>query len=69
MAEISTRIMLPRHRLIDCWMTNHGGESQLRSQTRRWEEVRPTLMNMVAAARAISGKSGDGVALGDTRRR
>ncbi|MDX8509795.1 hypothetical protein [Mesorhizobium captivum] len=49
-AEISNLVMLARHRLLDGQL---WGESRLWS----WEEVRPALMNMMAAARAIREKA------------
>lgn len=52
--EISNLIMLARERLLDgqLWVNPDCG-----LKTRRWEEVRPALMNMVAAARAIREKA------------
>ncbi|TIU13736.1 MAG: hypothetical protein E5W44_02200 [Mesorhizobium sp.] len=53
-AEISNLIMLARDRLL---VANCGVNSNCGLKTRRWEEVRPALMNMVAAARAIREKA------------
>lgn len=52
--EISNLIMLARDRLLDgqLWVNPDCG-----LKTRRWEEVRPALVNMVAAARAIREKA------------
>lgn len=52
--EISNLIMLARERLLDgqLWVNPDCG-----LKTRRWEEVRPALVNMVAAARAIREKA------------
>ncbi|TIL82585.1 MAG: hypothetical protein E5Y89_04455, partial [Mesorhizobium sp.] len=52
--EISNLIMLARDRLLDgqLWVNPDCG-----LKTRRWEEVRPALANMVAAARAIREKA------------
>lgn len=52
--EISNLIMLARERLLDdqVWVNPDCG-----LKTRRWEEVRPALANMVAAARAIREKA------------
>ncbi|AZO34132.1 MAG: 5-methyltetrahydropteroyltriglutamate--homocysteine S-methyltransferase [Mesorhizobium sp.] len=52
--EISNLIMLARDRLLDdqLWVNPDCG-----LKTRRWEEVRSALVNMVAAARAIREKA------------
>jgi 5-methyltetrahydropteroyltriglutamate--homocysteine methyltransferase len=49
-AEISALLMLARERLSDgqLWVNPDCG-----LKTRKWEEVRPALVNMVAAARAL----------------
>ncbi|MER9235427.1 5-methyltetrahydropteroyltriglutamate--homocysteine S-methyltransferase [Mesorhizobium sp. M0622] len=51
--EISDLVMLARERLSDAqlWVNPDCG-----LKTRKWEEVRPALMNMVAAARALREK-------------
>lgn len=51
--EISDLVMLARERLSDSqlWVNPDCG-----LKTRKWEEVRPALMNMVAAARALREK-------------
>lgn len=51
--EISDLIMLARERLSDrqLWVNPDCG-----LKTRKWEEVRPALINMVAAARALRQK-------------
>ncbi|RWD49110.1 MAG: 5-methyltetrahydropteroyltriglutamate--homocysteine S-methyltransferase [Mesorhizobium sp.] len=52
-AEISALLMLARERLSDdqLWVNPDCG-----LKTRNWEEVRPALVNMVAAARALREK-------------
>lgn len=52
-AEISDLVTLARERLSDgqLWINPDCG-----LKTRKWEEVRPALMNMVAAARALREK-------------
>ncbi|RUU05233.1 5-methyltetrahydropteroyltriglutamate--homocysteine S-methyltransferase [Mesorhizobium sp. USDA-HM6] len=52
-AEISALLMLARERLSDgqLWVNPDCG-----LKTRKWEEVRPALVNMVAAARALREK-------------
>jgi 5-methyltetrahydropteroyltriglutamate--homocysteine methyltransferase len=53
-AEIKTLILLARQRLSDSqlWINPDCG-----LKTRRWEEVRPALVNMVAAARELRALS------------
>lgn len=52
-AEISALIMLARERLSDgqLWVNPDCG-----LKTRKWEDIRPALTNMVAAARALRKK-------------